>query len=80
MGDGSYSIPQFQSETFYFDLNLKKIKYQSVFPVDQLVSETDFEISNLVYESIDVSELGDLNVNAISNRLDFKVNSTMARE
>lgn len=80
MGDGSYSIPQFQSETFYFDLNLKKIEYQSVFPVDQLVSETDFEISNLVYESIDVSELGDLNVNAISNRLDFKVNSTMARE
>lgn len=80
IGDLNYNLPQFESRNFEFDDSKKTIKYSNVINVDGLVSENNVVLTNVAYESIDVSLLGVLNVSNISSKLDFKSFSSFARE
>jgi hypothetical protein len=80
IGDLNYNLPQFESRNFEFDDSKKTIKYSNVINVDGLVSENNVILTNVVYETIDVSLLGVLNVSNISSKLDFKSFSSFARE
>lgn len=79
IGEFKYNLPQFQSENFEFDESNKTIKYSNVFPVDGLVSDTSATLNNVVYETINASDLGVLNASRIPTKLDFKSFSSFAR-
>ena len=80
VGDIKYNLPQFEARNFEFDVSNKTIKYSNVIRVEDIVSETDVTLSNIVFESIDVFSLGNLNVSKISSKLDFKSFSSYARD
>lgn len=80
VGDIKYNLPQFEARNFEFDVSNKTIKYSNVIRVEDIVSETDVTLSNIVFESIDVFSLGNLNVSKILSKLDFKSFSSYARD
>ena len=80
VGDIKYNLPQFEARNFEFDVSNKTIKYSNVIRVEDIISETDVTLSNIVFESIDVFSLGNLNVSKISSKLDFKSFSSYARD
>lgn len=80
IGDTKYKIPQFQSENFEFQVAKNTISYVNSIKVQGLVSEGTASISNIIYETIDASLLGDLGVSNISTKIDFKSFSSYARD
>ena len=80
IGEIKYNLPQFESKNFEFNESNKTIKYVNVFAVDGLVSDDGVILNNVVYETIDVSDLGVLNPSKISSRLDLKSFSSFARD
>ncbi len=80
IGEIKYNLPQFDSKNLEFDEAQKTIRYSNLISVEGLVSESDVTLDNIVYETIDVSVLGVLNVSKISSKLDFKSFSSFARE
>ena len=80
IGELKYNLPQFESENFEFDDTRKIIKYTNVFKVDGVVKDNDASITNVVFETIDVSVLGVLNPNNILSKIDFKSFSSYARD
>ena len=80
VGDIKYNLPQFEAQNFEFDVSKKTIKYSNVIRVEDIVSESDVTLSNIVFETIDGYALGDLNVSKISSKLDFKSFSSYARD
>ena len=80
IGEIKYNLPQFNSENFEFDESNKTIKYNNSILVDGIVSEGAASINNVVYESIDASFLGVLNVSKISSNLNFNSYSSYARD
>ena len=81
MSNGSYKvdIPQFSSECFNFDSQKKSISFNLKIKLPNLVSDNSLQISNLVYESISQSELGDLAINEIPSLQNFSIESNNAR-
>ncbi|WP_329804559.1 type IX secretion system sortase PorU [Flavobacterium facile] len=80
IGDLKYNLPQFESRNFEFDDSKKTIRYSNVIYVDGLVSDADAFLTNVIYETIDVTLLGVLDVSNISTKLDFKSFSSFARD
>ena len=80
VGDTKYNIPQFQSENFEFQVAKNTISYVNILKVSGLISESTVTINNIIYETIDVSLLGDLGVSNISSKIDFKAFSSYARD
>jgi hypothetical protein len=79
-GDISYSIPQFNQEYFQFNSYNKSVTCIVTLVNSSLNNNSQVEIVNAIYESILVSELGDLNVDEIpaSSRSEF--NYIVARD
>lgn len=74
-GDYSFTIPQFNIENYQFDSYSKSIKYLLTFNLNNIVSENNFQISNLVFETIPENQLGDLSEqNIASFKYSFKTN------
>lgn len=80
LGELKYNLPQFDSKNFEFDDSKKTIKYSNSISVEGLVSEGGVVLNNVVYETIDASLLGVLDVSKITSKLDFKSFSSFARE
>ncbi|MBC5833271.1 type IX secretion system sortase PorU [Flavobacterium sp. F372] len=80
IGEIKYNLPQFEAENFEFDESKKTIKYSNSIHVEGLVSEGGASLTNVVYETIDVSLLGVLNPSKINSKLDFKTFSSFARD
>ena len=80
IGESKYNLPQFASENFEFDESNKTIKYVNVLYVDGLVSAEGATLNNVIFETINTSDLGALNVSKISSKLEFKLFSTFARD
>ena len=75
-----HSIPQFQHNHFYFDDVKKTITFVAKLPISSPLNEASAEISNVVYENITASQLGDLDLNAIPKDLKLKVSNTKSRD
>lgn len=78
--DLKYNLPKFEVNNFEFDPVNKTIKYVNSFKVDALVSESGSTINNIVYETINVSDLGVLNSAKISSNLNFKSHASYGRD
>ena len=79
-GSEKYTIPQFQRANLDYNPSEKTLNFVSNFKTEQLVSTTNYQISNVVYESVNVEELTDLNLSKISTTIQFKLTSTFARD
>ena len=79
---GSYkmNVPQFSSDSFYFDSYKKTISYLLNLPQSGSVDENSLQITNLVYETIAIEKLGDLDRKAIPTSAKATLKSTLARD
>ena len=59
-GRYSYTLPQFNAENLEFDVYSKTISYSLTITLNSLVNENAIQITNLVFEPILESQLGDI--------------------
>ena len=79
-GENKLNIPQFSSDSFNFDYIKKEISFVKKFPVNSYVDENSLQVSNLVYESISESQLGDLSKKSIKSSLHIKLKNVTSRD
>ena len=72
-------IPQIKSSGFNFDIGKKAIFFNLRLPSTGLVSENSLRIINVVYETISISELGDLSLKDIPTALNPKLQNIKSR-
>jgi hypothetical protein len=75
-----YTIPQIKSENFTFDISKRVAYYNLNLPQTELFDENSLQITNVIYETISTSELGDINLNNIPNSINAKLRSTVSRD
>ncbi len=75
-----YSIPQIKSVNFAFDSSKRAIYYNLNLPQNELFDENSLQITNIIYEDISISELGDLNPKNIPNSLNASLKSILSRD
>ena len=64
VGDQKITLPQFDPLNFHFDYYTKQLFFNFKIRLTQEVNENSIQITNIVYENIPVSELGDLSLSA----------------
>lgn len=78
-GISTYIIPQFQNENFVFDGNNKAFFFNYKFALPAAVSKNALQITDIVYQNIATSDLGDLSKAAIPNNINAEFTSINAR-
>lgn len=73
-------VPKFNPVNFQFDSYKKQLFFNVKLPQSSEINENSLQITNLVYESISETELGDLSLSAIPNRINASVRNAKARE
>jgi len=73
VGETKMTIPQFDVRNFVFDINSKKLSYALKISSEKFIDEKSLIISNVSYEIISETSLGDLNNSLIPSR-HFKFN------
>jgi len=63
------NIPVFKSPSFYYDYNSNAIFFRLKIPVAGFADEKSLKITNIIYETIPQSTLGELSVSAIPNSI-----------
>lgn len=63
------NIPIFRSSSFYYDHNSNAIFFRLKIPVEGFADENSLKITNIVYETIPQSKLGELSISAIPNSI-----------
>ena len=79
-GNFSFNVPQFSGENYNFDSYKKSLTYNLRLDLPNLVNENALQITNLFYEPIPSSELGDLAINEIPSTLKYSFRSSIARD
>lgn len=79
-GDYSVTIPQFDGSNFNYDSFKKEINFTLKKQTPFLVNENSLEITNIIYESIDDSKLGELNKPILPSSLKASIKNCIARE
>ncbi|MFE3849373.1 type IX secretion system sortase PorU [Flavobacterium sp. LB3P45] len=79
-GDIVLNVPQFIGENYYYDVSKKAITYS--LKIAELGSsiKNDIQITNIIYEPISTSYLGDLDPKSIPETPDAYLKTTTARE
>lgn len=76
----SYSVPQFDFRYFHFDEIERTVSFRLNIPVAASIDEKSLLISNVVYENIPESKLGDLSKKAIPSKLTAVIRNVNARD
>jgi hypothetical protein len=69
IGESSIKIPQFESEFYNIDISQRKIQYRRFVPVTALTNTSSLVVTNVNYQTINESELYDLNKALIPNKV-----------
>jgi hypothetical protein len=79
---GTYkvNVPQFKSENFSFNGSNNSIHYSLNLPQSSEIDENSLQITNVVFETISQSQLGDLNIKSIPNAINARIKTTIARD
>ena len=75
-----FIVPQFKLENLTFESSSKSLFYTLNLPQTVEIDENSLQITNVIYENISQSQLGDLNINAIPNTINAKLKTTIARD
>ena len=77
MEDYSFKVPQFQVENFDIDLDEKKVSCTKI--IDLNTTNVSISVTNVVYKTISIAEMYDLNLQLIPSTINFKSEITKAR-
>ena len=80
MADIVRSIPNFQSSNFSFDDVRNEIFFTAKIPLNGAIDESSFIISNVVYETMNVADLKELNPKSVPNKIIAEVVNIEARD
>ncbi len=78
--DFNVNIPQFQSDSYNFDLQKKEITYLKKVASSSLVDENSLQVSSIIFESIDESQLGDLDKSNIKKTVNASIKNIISRD
>jgi hypothetical protein len=76
----TFIVPQFKSENFTFNSSNKSILFTLNLTQSAEIDENSLQITNVVFETISQSQLGDLNIKSIPNSINASVKNTIARD
>ena len=76
--DYSFKVPQFQNENFDIDIDVKKISYTKI--IDFNNSNASISVTNVVFKTISIAEMYDLNLQLIPSAINFQSETTKARD
>ena len=79
-GDYTFSVPQFNSENFFFDSYTRTLKFTLRIPLNNRINESAFQISNPVFEPITENQLGDLSIKDIPTSFKYSFKNSTARD
>jgi hypothetical protein len=79
-GSFSYMVPQFNAQNFEFDIYSKIISYSLTIQLNNKVNENAIQITNLVFEPIPESQLGDIAIKNIPSSFKSSFKSYNSRE
>jgi len=78
--DFKFHLPQFDSDSFNFDIQSKEIFFIKKIDSSSLIDEKSLIISNIVFVSIDESQLGDLDKKNIKNSINATIKNEISRD
>lgn len=73
------SIPQFQFENFSFDSSSNSVLLRLALPVSYPIDEKSLQITNVVFETVSIQQLGDLSQKNIPSGLNESVSGSKSR-
>ncbi|WPR72642.1 type IX secretion system sortase PorU [Flavobacterium sp. NG2] len=79
-GQFKINIPNFSGNNFQFDFTNKSIHYILKLPENVAFDENNIQITNLSYENISLSQLGELNLENIPTKVSATINNTISRD
>ena len=79
-GDFTINVPQFTGNCFEFDASKKAVFYSLNLPESNSFNENSVQITNLVYETISVSQLGDLDLEKIPKTPSALLKTKLSRD
>jgi len=79
-GTYSVNVPQFDIANFVFDNYKKEIFYTQTLPQSATVNENSLQITNIVYESVNISQLGQLSLASIPSKINASLQNINARD
>jgi hypothetical protein len=78
-GDFKINIPQFIGNSYYYDSTKKVLFYNLSLPESTIFDENNIQITNVVYESVLASEIGDLSKENIPKSITTSLKNTESR-
>ncbi|WP_366185005.1 type IX secretion system sortase PorU [Flavobacterium ovatum] len=79
-GQSKINIPQFSGNIFQYDNSKKMILLTVKLPENTAFDENNFTITNIVYENISLSQLGDILLKNIPNNPSSSLTTTLSRD
>lgn len=79
-GDFKINVPQFSGNSYYYDVSKKALSYTLRLSESASFNENDLQISNIVYESILTSQLGELALENIPKTPNASLKITNSRD
>ena len=79
-GDFTINVPQFTGNCYEYDASKKAVFYSLNLPESNSFNENSVQITNLVYETISVSQLGDLDLEKIPKTPSALLKTTLSRD
>ena len=79
-GSFSYMVPQFNAQHYEFDAYSKTLSYSLLIVLNMKINENAIQITNLVFEPISESQLGDIAIKNIPSTFKSTFKSHNARE
>ncbi|RZJ31093.1 MAG: type IX secretion system sortase PorU [Flavobacterium sp.] len=79
-GDYQVKVPAFKSENYNYDNYKKAISFAMKVPVSAAVASNSLQITNVSYEPIQQSQLGDLRIASIPAAINATIKSINARD
>ena len=80
LGETSIKVPQFDTEFYNIDIPSRKIQYRKLVPVTASTNVSSLVISNVKYQTINESELYDLNKSLLPNKIQASLEVVRARD
>lgn len=79
-GDFSYAAPRFDDANYIFDIYSKSVNYALTITLNNEVNDNALQVTNLVYEPIAESQLGDISIKSIPSIFKSSFKSYPARD
>jgi hypothetical protein len=79
-GNYSFMVPQFNAENYQFDSYSKTLNFSLNVKLNNPVGENSLQLTNLVFEPISESQLGDIAVKTIPSSFKYTFKNTTARD